>query len=50
MNTLKIKVSDEPRLLVSTIVHPSQVILNIEGTKETLSGIIKEEDFVYTKN
>ena len=48
MNTLKIKIADEPRILVSAIRHPFQVILSFEGTTETISGIIRGEDFVYS--
>jgi hypothetical protein len=47
MNLLKIKVADEPRLLVSVVRHPYQVILNMEGTKDTLTGIIENDCFVY---
>ncbi len=47
MNILKIKVSDEPRILVSAIRHPFRVILSLQGTTDTLSGIIEDDYFVY---
>lgn len=47
MAILKIKVSDEPRIIVSAVTHPFKVILNMEGSTDTLAGIIVNEFFIY---
>lgn len=48
MSKLKINIADEPRILVSAISNPYQVVLNMEGTSQSLSGIVSNDEFVFT--
>jgi|LakMenE18May11ns_1017448.scaffolds.fasta_scaffold9676005_2 hypothetical protein len=47
MRALKIKISDEPRILATAVRHPYQVVLNFEGITETLTGLIEGDSFVF---
>jgi len=49
MLELKIKISDEPRIIASVIRDPFQVILSfLNNPKDTVTGILDGEDFVYS--
>jgi hypothetical protein len=51
MLELKIKISDEPRIIASAIRDPFQVVLSfLNNPKDIVTGILDGEDFVYSSS
>jgi hypothetical protein len=50
MTTIKIKISDEPRIIATAVRHPFQVILNFAGVTDTLAGTVEGEEFIFTSD
>ena len=48
MVILKIKIADEPSIIVSAIRHPFKVVLSIGNNSESISGIIEDGEFLYS--
>lgn len=50
MTTIKIKISDEPRIIATAVRHPFHVILNFEGVPDTLAGTVEGDEFIFTSD